>query len=97
MGDRCPLCCKDPRLNTLYTLRLNTMRRLLLYSMLILSIRANPVHEIVERVQMMQNTYHVDALNAYTWYYSKLWEEMDFQLPMINTSHGTYQWSRNNV
>lgn len=42
---------------------------------LFVSVTANNVHEIVERVQMMQGKYHVlDALDTYTWYYEKLWE-----------------------
>ena len=55
---------------------------------MIIAIRANPVHEIVERVQMMQGTYHVlDALNAYTWYYSKLWEGNGFPAADDPTPH----------
>lgn len=46
------------------------------------------VHEIVERAQMMQGTYHVlDALNSYTWKYTKAWTGSGFPAADDPTPH----------
>lgn len=51
-------------------------------------VRGDVVHEIVERVQMMQGTYHVlDALDSYTWYYTKLWEGEGFPVADDTSPH----------